>query len=262
MKKISDVVEKIKELVDCKSDSEVASALKMSDTALYNHKSRETIPYKNIIAFCEKDRISLDWLLTGEGSKHREESERHPLRPPGGAKEEAHGATTAGGERVSLPIYRKMEAHQLTPEGQRKIEEEGYSVVPYRDVEASAGGGAFVDDERITDYFVFHTWWLRRVMGLNPKQASLITVVGDSMEPSLRQGDLLLIDHNQNQVIRDSIYILRMDGLLLAKRLQRMIDGTVLIRSDNPAYKEQAIPKESTPDLHIIGRAVWVGRKI
>ena len=37
------------------------------------------------------------------------------------------------------------------------------------------------------------------------------------MEPTVKEGDLLLIDHRQNQVVEDAIYVLRLDDRLIAK---------------------------------------------
>jgi phage repressor protein C with HTH and peptisase S24 domain len=137
-----------------------------------------------------------------------------------------------------------------------------YVQIPYYDVQASMGGGAFVERERVVDYFAFKSRWVRHVMGMDPKHSALINAVGDSMEPTLREGDLILVDLRQCQVHDDAVYVLRLDDRLMAKRLQRNFDGAVFIMSDNPVYEKLIVPKTSVADLHIIGRAVWVGRKI
>ena len=66
IKNIFQIVERIKQSKGFKSDGEVAEALKMTKTALSNHKARRTIPYEALSTFCERENISLDWLLTGE----------------------------------------------------------------------------------------------------------------------------------------------------------------------------------------------------
>ena len=76
-KNISDIVDRIKEfkkLGKDTADATIAKLLGMTKTALYNHKLRGTIPYKALFTFCEKEGISLDWLLTGEGEMRREKS--------------------------------------------------------------------------------------------------------------------------------------------------------------------------------------------
>jgi phage repressor protein C with HTH and peptisase S24 domain len=82
------------------------------------------------------------------------------------------------------------------------------------------------------------------------------------MEPTLREGDLLLIDLRQTKVTDDAIYVLSLDGRLLAKRLQLAVGGTIYIRSDNPVYKELTVSKDNTEDLHVIGRVIWIGRRV
>jgi phage repressor protein C with HTH and peptisase S24 domain len=226
LKNISDIVDRIKGLKNYKSDSDVARALRMTDTALYNHKSRGSIPFKNISTFCEVSGVSFDWLLMGEGPKYREE------------KEKKEG-----------PVY-------------NKVKEKGYTLVPQYDVQVSTGGGACVHSEQIVDHLAFKTAWIKKDMNLDPEKLSLITVIGDSMEPTVREGDLLLIDLRQTQVTDDAIYVLSLDGRLLAKRLQLAVDGTIYIRSDNPVYKELTVSKDNTEDLHVIGRVIWIGRRV
>ena len=68
MKKFLEIIENIKDLKGLKVDREVAKILKLSDTAFYNHKSRGSIPTDSILAFCETEDISSDWLLLGHAS--------------------------------------------------------------------------------------------------------------------------------------------------------------------------------------------------
>lgn len=71
MKIIFQIVDRLKKLRGYKTDGEIADALKTTKTALSNHKARDTVPYEAIVSFCERENISLDWLLTGEGPKYR-----------------------------------------------------------------------------------------------------------------------------------------------------------------------------------------------
>jgi hypothetical protein len=67
-KNIIHIVERIKKVKGFRTEGEVAAALKMSLGALSNHKTRRSVPYEALSTFCETEKISLDWLLTGEGS--------------------------------------------------------------------------------------------------------------------------------------------------------------------------------------------------
>ncbi len=71
MKKIFQIVDRIKTALYLDTDGDVAEALNMSNTALSNHKRRGSIPYEPISTLCEAKGLSFDWLLTGEGPKER-----------------------------------------------------------------------------------------------------------------------------------------------------------------------------------------------
>lgn len=122
---------------------------------------------------------------------------------------------------------------------------------------ASAGPGAYDADEAGFDTIRFSARWLRG-LGLRPDQLATITVMGDSMEPTLRDGDEILVDKWQ-EGLRDGIHVVRVDDVLLVKRVETGRPGMVVLRSDNPAYQ----PIECRPDqLVVIGRVVWKGGRI
>jgi hypothetical protein len=136
----------------------------------------------------------------------------------------------------------------------------GLALVPRLDVGASAGGGALAEDELGTTPFAFDEGWLRQ-LSAEPRRLAIIRVEGDSMVPTLSHGDDIMVDSSDNAArLRDGIYVLRRDGVLLVKRLGRAAArGEVSIISDNPAYPAEVARAES---LEIVGRVVWAGRKI
>ena len=137
-----------------------------------------------------------------------------------------------------------------------------YVLVPRYDVRASAGGGALIESEQIVDYLAFKSEWVRNAMHMNPADLVLISATGDSMYPTIRERDLLLVDKSQFEVKDDAIYILRFDGALLAKRLQKLFDGSIQIKSDNNVYDSQLVPSDKVDSLKVLGRVVWVGGRI
>ena len=177
---------------------------------------------------CEDFNIEARWLLLGED----------PIRPgEAGIKETP--ADYSGDE----------------------LKKNGFTLVPRYDVQVSLGCGALVDNEQIVEHLAFKTIWLKKEMNLEPGRLALISTVGDSMYPTIREGDLLLVDLRRREVGDDAIYIIRRDSTLVAKRFQRLFDGTVSIKSDNPIYKEEVVPRETAKELNLIGRVVWIGRK-
>ena len=134
-------------------------------------------------------------------------------------------------------------------------------LVPRFDVQVSGGDGALVHSEQIVDHLAFREGWVRD-MGLDPLHLALVKHVGDSMEPTLQHGDLVLIDLRVNAVLDDAIYALAVDEELRCKRLQRFVDGTVTVKSDNPNYDDQIVQPSDLERLRIIGRVRWRGREM
>lgn len=136
-----------------------------------------------------------------------------------------------------------------------------FVMVPRYDIEASAGPGALTAEENVVDYMAFQARWVRATLGLDPARLALISAKGDSMEPTIRAGDLLLVDRGVNEVEDDAIYIIILDGHLMVKRLQRFIGGVVSVKSDNAAYVEQTLNADELAAYAIIaGRVRWIGR--
>ena len=130
------------------------------------------------------------------------------------------------------------------------------------DVRAAAGAGALEASERPIAHIAFDPAWLRRVARGRPEQLSLIRVAGDSMAPTLGDGDDILVDRGDGaERLRDGIYVLRLEGALAVKRLALGADReAVTVRSDNPAWPD--LPPCPGASLDILGRVVWTGRRL
>jgi hypothetical protein len=136
--------------------------------------------------------------------------------------------------------------------------------VPRLAVEASAGPGALASREEAISRFGFDARWLRGVASA-PQNVSAISVRGESMLPTLSEGDEILVDRGDAaDRLRDGIYVLRVEEALLVKRIALNPAGSggrrLSIRSDNPAYPDW---EECDPAaVEIIGRVIWVGRRM
>ena len=129
-------------------------------------------------------------------------------------------------------------------------------------VRASAGPGAIPGEEGARPYFAFDPQWLKGVTGSPASKLSVIRVEGDSMAPTLSAGDDILVDLADGpDRLRDGIYVLRVDGSLLVKRLAiHPVGRRVTVQSDNPAYGD--LPDCGLDEIDCIGRVIWAGRKI
>lgn len=148
------------------------------------------------------------------------------------------------------------------PDAVAPIAPDGFILVPRYDVAASMGNGAVIHSEQVVDHLAFRAEWVRTELGTSPRNLILISAIGDSMEPSLRAGDLLLIDRSVESVKQDSIYAIAHDGELRIKRIQRLFDGSLVIKSDNPSYRTEELSPAQAEQMRIVGRVVWSGRRM
>lgn len=172
----------------------------------------------------------MEWLATGEGEMRPEEA-----TPKGGA---GNLVQESGADYARIPLY---------------------------DVRAAAGFGAVVEQEQVIDSLAFKREWIERALHANPSDLYLIYVDGESMEPTLRPGDVILVNSRSAQAVpRDGIYVMRMDDTILVKRLQRLPGRRVKVTSDNNAYEsfELDLDNGHTDNVSIIGRVVWAGRRM
>lgn len=134
-------------------------------------------------------------------------------------------------------------------------------MVPRLAVGASAGPGALDADDAPLGQIGFETRWLRQ-LSANPKALSVIQVSGDSMSPTLIDGDDILVDRADGaEGIRDGIYVLRVDDSLIVKRLAiNPVQLSFSVRSDNPAHPDWN--DVSPANIDIVGRVIWTGRRI
>lgn len=133
-----------------------------------------------------------------------------------------------------------------------RIQRADWVDVPRLALGASAGPGAFPAGEGPIGAFRFAARWLRG-QGLDPAMLSAIAVAGDSMEPTLRDGDEILVDKTPRP-LRDGIHVVRLDEALLVKRVELLRGGHVALASDNPAYRTIEVPMG---EIGVVGRVVW-----
>ena len=146
--------------------------------------------------------------------------------------------------------------------GRVEVQGEHLVLIPFYDVQASAGSGSLVQQERVRGRLAFRADWVHGELKVAPESLALITATGDSMQPTIGHGDLLLLNVHETAVTGDAIYALQMQDVLLIKRVQLLVDGTLVIRSDNPAYAEQRVRLEEGASPRIVGRVVWSAKRM
>ena len=136
--------------------------------------------------------------------------------------------------------------------------EQGFQIKLFNNVNASAGGGAFNDDENFT-YLSLDPAYVR-LLGVSEKdKIDAITVTGESMEPTLRDGSIILIDRNKTDIVNGSIFVINAGGTVYIKRLMMNPNGNIDMISDNSIIpKQEAHVEESV----VIGRVIGALEKI
>ena len=133
---------------------------------------------------------------------------------------------------------------------------------PRYEIEAGAGPGRDVQSEQVVDFVSFKEEWVKNFLRVPRENLALLSVKGDSMNPTLNDGDMILVDLRANRIDDSAIYVLEFDDALLVKRIQRKLDGSVVIKSDNSLYEPEVLQKDRAVELRITGRVVWSGRRM
>lgn len=127
------------------------------------------------------------------------------------------------------------------------------------DVGVSAGPGGWVDGEARRAAARFDPALLRQ-LGVRTEAASVVRVTGRSMEPTLSDGDEILVDRDRRRPgPRGSLFVLRRDGAVQVKRL-RALGADIEVASDNPEFPPPAIVRAA--EVEVVGRVVWLGRAL
>lgn len=177
-----------------------------------------------LIALAKAGSVRIEWLATGRGEKIHDESAGKGLDP-----------------------------------GTHVVKD--FAFVPRYEVSASAGPGLAPLVETVAEQIAFRADWLRE-MGIPQRSAAVLSADGDSMEPLIPDGALMLVDTSIRDVRNGCIYVIVKDGDLLVKRVHRRTDGTISLISENLRYPAEEISPEQLDKLHVVGRVRWVGRAI
>ncbi len=168
------------------------------------------------------------------------------------------------GDRLSVDGKWLLKGGDLGGEGgssgalAQQAKEMGLSLIPELELGYSMGGGSVFADYRQKGFVPFQRDWLRGFMRGTFADLFVARGAGDSMMPTMIDGDIVLIDTAQKRIDQqDRIWALSYGDLGMIKRVRRLPGGTYRIMSDNPAVE----PLEATDEeMYVVGRVVWIGR--
>ncbi|MGB0893255.1 MAG: helix-turn-helix domain-containing protein [Parashewanella sp.] len=130
--------------------------------------------------------------------------------------------------------------------------------IPFFEVYASAGDGILPFEESNSEYEIDIHPQILLNQGVVPKDLFSMPVRGDSMEPALYEGDIVLVRRlNQPSSILEGVYVLRIDHEIFVKRIQfNKFESRLRVDSDNPYYDSYLIMGDDLNSVEIIGEAV------
>ena len=140
--------------------------------------------------------------------------------------------------------------------------DETFVAIPHAGARVSMGGGMTDEEAPPGRNYHFRRAWIRNTLKAPPSMLRILHVEGDSMAPTLLDGDTVLVDMSRTAPNPPGIFVVH-DGMgLVAKRLEHVPNSDparVRIISDNPLYT----PYEGVAgEINILGRIRWFAREV
>lgn len=134
-----------------------------------------------------------------------------------------------------------------------------FRLVPRLEVALSMGQGRGVP-ETIEERqgLAFQVAWLKR-LGVSPERLRVFPARGNSMEPTISDGSVVLVDTGSTEVISGKVFVVEIDHEPRLKRLFKRPNGMIQVVSDNESDRANRAFDAAPDDLRIFGRAVWHG---
>jgi phage repressor protein C with HTH and peptisase S24 domain len=221
------VLTRIMNATGIRSQSELARVLGIGRQAVTDAKKRSHIPADWYLYLCRKYGLNPQWLESGLGPMY---------------------------------ISGQGDAPDLDSESVPGSHHEEFSYVPKVRARLSAGGGSMVVDEAVDSYYAFRHAWLKRKGQIS--QMRLMRVSGDSMEPTLRDEDVVLIDLSQTETYTGKIYAVGIDEEIVVKRLDKVPGKLVLVSDNRQFYPPIEVDLGDDSNVRVLGRVIWMSREV
>jgi phage repressor protein C with HTH and peptisase S24 domain len=215
------------------SADRLARAMSVSPSAFRKWLRGEAEPSRErLVALADAAKVNVAWLVAGEGPA-----------PTLTKADHAGGRARPGGPAQGIDTIR-------------------FIALPKHAEGAAAGPGDPSGPRPDSEFIAFRHDWVRAVLGIAPEDLIMETAVGESMRPTIQDGDLLLVDTTDRTFSSFGVYVLEIRGERLVKRVQRKLDGTLVLISDNDTYQPDQVAGAMLDGVTVIGRVVWGGGTI
>ncbi|AAS97158.1 LexA family transcriptional regulator [Nitratidesulfovibrio vulgaris] len=250
------VLERLMVASGAKNDSDLARILGITPQSVSGARKRGEVPPVWIQSFAEKTGISSDWLFFG---RQPEAVAMEPVRVgmlrAGDPIARVVTKSESAQEEMTPPLAHAGKAHVI------ECDDCEIMMLPMVEARLSAGNGSFETGANIERRYAFRTDFLLRKG--QPSHMVLMRVDGDSMEPNIMNGDVVLIDQSQRDPRAGKVYAVGVEDVVYLKMVNAA-PGKIVLSSYNAVYPPLEIDARGdlSNGIRIIGRAVWVGREL
>lgn len=159
-------------------------------------------------------------------------------------------------EALSVSPSWLLTGREDSPQHQSIVTDD-FVCIPLFSAQASCGNGNFVETATLVRLIEVNKNWIHRYCGTaNLRALNIICISGDSMSPTLSDGDFIIIDTSVKHAYTDAMFAYMLDDDLFVKRIQRT-GRNLTIRSDNPLYPPVVLtPDDMEHGFKVIGRVV------
>ncbi len=240
-----------------KSQTEFSSLLGVAQNTLGRYERGERVPDAEFLLtlVCKLD-VSAEWLLTGEGPmKVAKIGKGQTIELNLGPAEETRDALD---ELKNLPGVSGAPALLHHPQPLCDVD---MVYIPLVEARLSAGTGSFVTGDESDKRYGFRSDFLCRKGQIS--KMVLMRVDGDSMEPEIHHGDVVLIDQSQTTPRAGAMFAVGVEDLVYIKMVDAL-PGKIILKSCNDSYRPLEIDARGdlADGIRIVGKAVWLGREL
>lgn len=155
-------------------------------------------------------------------------------------------------ESTAAPANRKSD---VSPKAYNDMA--AFDFVPMAEAKLNAGGGNVVISEQYGELYAFRKDWLSKV-ATSAGNIVLMGVEGESMTPTISDGDMVMLDMGRTRIKSGSIFAIGIEDTIIIKRLEYLVNGKIRIISDN--RQEYAPYEADSREIRIIGEVIWCAK--
>lgn len=160
---------------------------------------------------------------------------------------------------LSIADAKSVSDRSSWPQSDNSPSKNDYALIRQYSATGECGDGYLNGHVEISDGLAFKREWLARI-GAKAENLAVMYASGNSMEPYIFDGDVVLFDTKDIEPKHGQVYVVRRpDCSVSIKRLIQQLTGDWIIKSDNPDRSDEKVCAETIHELPFVGRVIWRG---